>query len=387
MYTVTNLRPFLLPCGDTLCEQCYQDIQDQQKNKLKCPFDYQIYTIPDQPILNKSLFAMIKPEIEIPITCNLHPQNEASFYCYIDEQMICLECKITHENGMENQARPDQIHSSSQHIQVQKNELENYCKKLDFKISEMISYVEGLRTKMKEQILSQVRISNEEFMGNIKRIQEILKPINQDETSQGALKFLSKTIVEIKVYQETFDSMIVPKQYNIEAKQTLESWLGFQANLELLYRGSRDGFLSDTFHQFCDYQGPTLTLIKSDHNKIFGGYASLSWSSKDKWQHDNNAFLFSLTNQTKHPIVKNKHQAMMCSSRGYMTVFGGGDLQIYDRCDQQNDNNFSDLGACYELPKGMKYMDKEACSYLAGSRYFSVNDIEVYRVSRRYTNS
>ncbi|CDW83614.1 tldc domain-containing protein [Stylonychia lemnae] len=318
---------------------------------------------------------IIKPELEIPVCCDFHLDQEASFYCYQDEIMMCLQCKQDHEQF--------KIHSSNQHLHINKTELENYAQRLDFKLVELLAHVTRIKAILGDHISSKVRISSSEFMGNIKLIQEVLSPLHQDEIKKNQIIFLSKTQEIVETYLKTFDSEIIPKQYNVEAKDLLEQWLGFKANFELLYRGSRDGFRSDTFHEYCDYQGPTLTLVKSEFNKIFGGYASLSWSSKEKWQQDNQAFLFSMTHQTKHPLVKNKQQAMLCNSRGYMIVFGGGDLQIFDECDKQKVNNFSTLGMCYELPKGVQFMDKEASSYLAGDRYFEVIDIEVYRVSRK----
>ena len=48
---------------------------------------------------------------------------------------------------------------------------------------------------------------------------------------------------------------------------------------ELLYRGSKDGFTAASFHQKCDNKGPNISIIKSEHGLIFGGYTSLSWES------------------------------------------------------------------------------------------------------------
>ena len=66
--------------------------------------------------------------------------------------------------------------------------------------------------------------------------------------------------------------------------QTLMNWLkitpGFSNSDELLlYRASRDGWASSTFHAYCDKKGPTVTVIKSGNN-IFGGCTEQSWQSK-----------------------------------------------------------------------------------------------------------
>ena len=75
--------------------------------------------------------------------------------------------------------------------------------------------------------------------------------------------------------------------------------------MSLLYRGSRDGFSCQDFHSKCDYKGATLTVVKSDYNKIFGGFTSKSWEPTYTMDMDGDltgdhikddlAFIFSLT--------------------------------------------------------------------------------------------
>lgn len=54
-------------------------------------------------------------------------------------------------------------------------------------------------------------------------------------------------------------------------------------HLELLYRGSRDGFKNKTFHEKCDNKGPTVTVLETLDNKgarnIVGGYLDKSWNT------------------------------------------------------------------------------------------------------------
>ena len=49
----------------------------------------------------------------------------------------------------------------------------------------------------------------------------------------------------------------------------------FQKN-KLVYRGSEDGFSHDAYHGQCDYVGPTLMIVKSEHKKVFGGYTDIA---------------------------------------------------------------------------------------------------------------
>ncbi len=71
---------------------------------------------------------------------------------------------------------------------------------------------------------------------------------------------------------------------------------------ELLYRGSTHGFAAKDFHARCDNKGPNISIIKSEHGLIFGGYTSLDWQSPSecKYSSDNEAFIFSVSKKTKH---------------------------------------------------------------------------------------
>ena len=71
---------------------------------------------------------------------------------------------------------------------------------------------------------------------------------------------------------------------NEEHKRVLKDWLSsLQGKWRLLFRASRDGFESETFHSKCDDLGPTITIVKSGNN-IFGGFTDVSWTrSKFGW--------------------------------------------------------------------------------------------------------
>ena len=42
------------------------------------------------------------------------------------------------------------------------------------------------------------------------------------------------------------------------------------------YQATANGWSSSTFHSNCDFQGPTVTIIRVG-KYIFGGYTSVSW--------------------------------------------------------------------------------------------------------------
>ena len=153
-----------------------------------------------------------------------------------------------------------------------------------------------------------------------------------------------------------------------------------KVKFELLWKGSRDGFGASTFHTKCDGKGATLTVVKSEHDKVFGGYTSESWgfagSGIPQYKHDPTAFIYSLTNKTKCSTQKNTNSIWDWSGCGPCFGRGGGaDIYICDNCNKIKDS-YSYGNNTYQLPPGA-----DANTYFAGSNYFIVKEIEVYSVT------
>ncbi len=47
--------------------------------------------------------------------------------------------------------------------------------------------------------------------------------------------------------------------------------------LELIYKGSRDGFNHTDFHRMCKDKPNNISVVETEHGKIFGGFTSLAW--------------------------------------------------------------------------------------------------------------
>jgi hypothetical protein len=82
---------------------------------------------------------------------------------------------------------------------------------------------------------------------------------------------------------------------NMTEKIELKNMLPIKKKWNCIFRGSRDGFLSETFHQKCDGKGPTIVIVQSEFWNIFGGFSPISWG---KSGNDLSTFLFSLKNWT-----------------------------------------------------------------------------------------
>ena len=95
----------------------------------------------------------------------------------------------------------------------------------------------------------------------------------------------------------TIDSILLTEtKKGDECLNKIYEWTGGK-NLELLYRGTRDGMSADIFHNKCNNKGPTISLFKNENGYIFGGYASIDWTcynNNNKSAPD--SFIFTLTN-------------------------------------------------------------------------------------------
>ena len=99
-----------------------------------------------------------------------------------------------------------------------------------------------------------------------------------------------------KVKTKELDSIILK-----ESKRGNELWTKIHEfldikKIELIYRGTRDGMNSRSFHNKCDNKGPTICLYKNDKGHIFGAYAGIAWTDSGEWKSATHSFLFTLTN-------------------------------------------------------------------------------------------
>lgn len=67
-----------------------------------------------------------------------------------------------------------------------------------------------------------------------------------------------------------------------EHESLIKQWIAGEEKassikFELLYKATRDSFSSYKMHELIDDKGPTIAIIKSNHDKVFGGYCFYDW--------------------------------------------------------------------------------------------------------------
>ena len=177
------------------------------------------------------------------------------------------------------------------------------------------------------------------------------------------MKYLENQIT--KIPEEKLKENLSSKDIilNEEEKKMINNWILKKLNQEnktvemnLLYKLTRDGDSSSTFHSYCNGQGYTLTLIRNTLGYRSGGFTTQSWNSYGNYIGDNNAFLFSLDYKE-------------C----YFTFDGIN--AIYDNSGNgpsQNNSSYCNFPYSYG---GGKYR-----VFTGGYYNFKVHEIEVYQI-------
>ena len=185
----------------------------------------------------------------------------------------------------------------------------------------------------------------------------------------------------IKVKTLKCDSLILmgTNKGNEYLDKILE-WSGFK-QMDLLYRGTKDGFTQSSFHNKCDNKGETITLIKNDKDYIFGGFLSISWKGGECYNSAPGSFLFTLSNihntePTQFPS-KNDNKEVYYSSRNGPLFGAGCDIGIGN----MNEPGWSNFPNTYVdiLGKGRTIFTRDLD---LKKSTFSIKEIEIFKLSK-----
>ncbi|CAF4084936.1 unnamed protein product [Rotaria magnacalcarata] len=148
---------------------------------------------------------------------------------------------------------------------------------------------------------------------------------------------------------------------------------------DLIYRGSRDGFDPNAVHTRCDNQGSTMTVVRSTNNYLFGGYASVGWTSVyGAYINDPCVFLFTLTNPhnippTKYLVKPDNVVNALQYSNAYGPIFGGCDIALFT-------NSNSNQSSSVRFPYFYVDTTGQGKNTFTGTANFTTLDIEVFKV-------
>jgi hypothetical protein len=120
------------------------------------------------------------------------------------------------------------------------------------------------------------------------------KPVDKSKlriTKENNLKTFDSKIITYR-HAELITKWIDKLEITDEIKNSYE--------FKLLFRGSRDGSTYDEFHEFCDNQSRTVTIVKvKDSHEILGGYNPIAWKSAGRYYSTKDSFIFSFKNNDR----------------------------------------------------------------------------------------
>jgi len=240
-----------------------------------------------------------------------------------------------------------------------------------------VHYEEAI-IKLNEKFKNVELLFNEEKKENNKKIKILEEKLEKKDIIINNLieriNILEKQISKITESKNVFNSVIMKKEEcNLIEEGITHNFNKSIKSFELLIRGSKDGFKSKDFHEKCDNQSFTVTLIETKEGKRFGGFTEEIWDQSDSYKKDPKSFIFSLDNREIYYCKEGKN-AICCYLSNDKNILGfgeGHDFKLYENC---NDN-------CLSYDKSGDSFDTNGKEYaLAGENHFYVKDYEVHKI-------
>ena len=240
-----------------------------------------------------------------------------------------------------------EINNLKNEINNLKNENKNLKEENNF-IKEDVKITKEENKSLKEQIKS-LKEENKAFIKNINDINCFLSIDSRIIKNKKELELISN---------------------RIKNKDNLNKNIKYQ----LIYRGSRDGMNTSSFHQKSNGISPTISIIKTTKGFKFGGYTEKTWENNSYGisMKDDKSFVFSLNYMKIYNHIQGKdaivHNNCFGPSFYYCfysyNKFNGNSNYTYDK---NNCNNYySGFERDYELTNG--------------DYNFSIKEIEVFKV-------
>ena len=189
---------------------------------------------------------------------------------------------------------------------------------------------------------------------NIK--EEFNKKIDKDTCNIGIIMDVGSEIIK-------YDELVIVKE------GVLKKLNRCIKEFKLLFKASKDGYEAQSFHSKCDNKSNTVTFVKTNIGRRFGGFTDQKWDTSGSYKTGSNGFLFSLDSKE---IYYNKNSSYnIYGTSSYGPYFGNGDFYIGNNCNSGQNSSESSNNS---------YNANNKTYALTGQSSFTVEDYEVYQV-------
>ena len=348
------------------CEVCeIEEIKEEKKNKLNDNYKY----LED---LSKNVEKSINDLKNI-----LEKIGENKEKIKLDIQNIFTKIRTT-LNEKEDQLL-NEVDNEFNKLYF-KEDLIKECEKLPNKIK--ISLENGKKTieKWKENENNKLNflindcLIIEKNIEYINKLEEIRKKSNLNDSSKITLfipkEEINELINSIKklnlVNYVPFPSEILKDK--IEDKKLIISWLPQKPNkITLLLNSKIDGDSCKTLIEKCKGKKPTLVVIQTTKDIIFGGYITQEWNDDYK---DEKAFVYSLKTRKKYNVKEPNYAKYAGENNWWGFGYSKNAIVLYDNCLKRTDNYVGNKA--YDIPQPYELN--------GGEQYFGVKSYEIFYI-------
>ena len=348
------------------CEVCeIEEIKEEKKNKLSDNYKY----LED---LSKNVEKSINDLKNI-----LEKIGENKEKIKLDIQNIFTKIRTT-LNEKEDQLL-NEVDNEFNKLYF-KEDLIKECEKLPNKIK--ISLENGKKTienwKENENNKLNFLINDcliiEKNIEYINKLEEIRKKSNLNNSSKITLLIQKEEINELinsikKLELINYANILFPSEIlkdKIEDKNLVISWLPQKPNkITLLLNSKIDGDSCKTLIEKCKGKKPTLVVIQTTKDIIFGGYITQEWNDDFK---DEKAFVYSLKTKKKYNVKEPNYAKYADSWWGFGPE--KNTIVLYDNCVKRTDNYVGNKA--YDIPQPYELNGGEQC--------FSVKSYEIFYI-------
>ena len=398
---LSKLNFFCKTHNQLCCSECIVNIKSENLGKHK---DCELYFIED-----------IKDELKNKLKDNIKYLEEISNN--IQESVNNL--KIVFEKINENK---EEIKNNIQKLftklrnelnkreeelldKIDKNYDESFCE--DKLIKEIEKLPNDIKTSLeKGKILLKEENINElnemvndclNVENNIKKIDLTHKNIEKCKNfSRINIKFFPEKDEEINIFIkdiQSFGNIINSNIINnyfevssiikddIEKQEQIIKWILEKTKIEeikfeLKFKMSINGFSNNDFYKYCENIGPSLTLIKTTKNKIFGGFTPLNFkqNARNIYDKSDQTFIFSLNLMKKYDMIDKDNKKAIYCTKDYGPCFGDSDFSLEEN--MKNGKTYAN-NTCNFLSNN----NLELTGGKGNNENFEVEEFELYKVN------
>ena len=256
------------------------------------------------------------------------------------------------------------------YIEYPKNKIKNYEIQIKEKNNLIKKYEQQL--KEKDNIISEKTKINDERYNLIEKCKKEIS--NKDKENLNLKEKILFLELEIPLFQGS--KIILDINSKIFLKYCLCNNKIQKIKTNLIYSATINGDTNDAFNSKCNGQTNTLTIIKTNNDKIIGGFFKKPINVKEKF-YDPDSFLFSVKAEEKYDVNPNgqyKNYSFWGTGSNSEVIinFGyGSSIHIINNCLNSERNYYCGRNETFKFPRN-RLTNSDV--------YFKVIEFEVYKI-------